>query len=464
MARLGSGGRWWRCARTSTRCRSTRRAAWTSSPSGRARCTPAATTGTRRCCSAPRASCRARAVDGEVRFIFQHAEELAPGGARDLVAAGVMEGVDFIYGCHLWTPLEYGKVAADARGRSWPRPTSSRPRSRAAAATAASPTPPIDTIAAAAEFVGSLQHIVSRRADPLAARRGHDRQLPRRRRAERDPGPRRRCAAPRARSTPALRERMPELIEEIGSGVCAAHGAEFELDFTFGYKPVVNDERATGLVRDVVGATSSPSSTRSWAATTSPPTWREAPGCYAFVGAGGEYPAPPPAVPDRRAGARDRDPAPCPGRAPSARGVRMKPLLGSRRRGGAGRPPAPPRRDALARRGAGRGARARARAASGADARRVLARRVRLARGRGRAQRLRAVRRPTACTSSPRATGRRCCCCTAGRAACGSSTGSSRCCADMRGDRARRCRATGSRSRPAGAATGSSTSPTRCTR
>ena len=49
---------------------------------------------------------------GELRFIFQHGEELAPGGARDMVAAGVMDGVDFIYGCHLWTPLEYGKVAA----------------------------------------------------------------------------------------------------------------------------------------------------------------------------------------------------------------------------------------------------------------------------------------------------------------------------------------------------------------
>src|SRR4051812_32282099 len=51
---------------------------------------------------------------GEVRFIFQHAEELAPGGARELVEAGVMEGVDFVYGCHLWTPLEYGRVAAMA--------------------------------------------------------------------------------------------------------------------------------------------------------------------------------------------------------------------------------------------------------------------------------------------------------------------------------------------------------------
>jgi len=55
---------------------------------------------------------RDRLPGGEIRFLFQPAEELAPGGARDLVAAGAVEGVDFIYGCHLWTPLEYGKVAA----------------------------------------------------------------------------------------------------------------------------------------------------------------------------------------------------------------------------------------------------------------------------------------------------------------------------------------------------------------
>ena len=68
-------------------------------------------------------------------------------------------------------------------------------------------------------------------------------------------------------------------------------------------------------------------------------------------------------------------------------------------------------------------ARARLRAGGGARARRVLARRLRLARRRGRAQRLRAVRRRTACTSSPPATVRRCCSCTAGRAASGSSCG-----------------------------------------
>ncbi|MDQ3377403.1 MAG: amidohydrolase, partial [Actinomycetota bacterium] len=49
-------------------------------------------------------------VDGEVRFVFQHAEELFPGGAEELVEAGVMDGVDAAVGIHLWSQLPVGKV------------------------------------------------------------------------------------------------------------------------------------------------------------------------------------------------------------------------------------------------------------------------------------------------------------------------------------------------------------------
>ena len=33
-------------------------------------------------------------ISGEIRFIFQHAEEVSPGGALDLVEQGVVDGVD----------------------------------------------------------------------------------------------------------------------------------------------------------------------------------------------------------------------------------------------------------------------------------------------------------------------------------------------------------------------------------
>ena len=116
---------------------------------------------------------------GEVRFIFQHAEELAPGGARELVSAGVMEGVDFIYGCHLWTPLAYGKVAAV------PGPFMAAADFFALTITgrgghAGLPHTAVDTIACAAELVGSLQHIVAAPDRPAGARGGHHRQPARR--------------------------------------------------------------------------------------------------------------------------------------------------------------------------------------------------------------------------------------------------------------------------------------------
>ena len=231
---------------------------------------------------------RAELRGGELRFIFQHAEELAPGGARDMVAAGVMEGVDFVYGCHLWTPLEYGKVAAV------PGPFMAAADFFTLTITgrgghAGLPHTAVDTVAAAAELVGSLQHIVARRIDPLqpavvtigsihagdapnvipgeAVLRGTTRSF-----------------------DPDVRARLPKLIEEIAAGVCAAHGAGHELDYQFGYKPVVNEARTTQLVRDCIEPDELFELDPIMGGDDFSAFQAEAPGCYAFIGAGGEYP------------------------------------------------------------------------------------------------------------------------------------------------------------------------------
>jgi amidohydrolase len=236
---------------------------------------------------AARVLAQAELSGGEVRFLFQHAEELAPGGARDMVAAGVMEGVDLVYGCHLWTPLEYGKVVA-------------RPGPFMAAADffrltitgrgghAALPHTAIDTVAAAAEVVTSLQHVVSRRIDPLrpavltvgSVRAGDAPNV--------IPGHAELTGTTRS-FDPDVRRRMPALIEQIARGVCAAHGAECELDFRFGYDPVVNDERATALVRAAIGEALGELEPIMGGDDFSA-FLDHAPGCYAFIGAGGAYP------------------------------------------------------------------------------------------------------------------------------------------------------------------------------
>src|SRR3954451_24925441 len=224
---------------------------------------------------------------GELRFIFQHAEELAPGGAQELVAAGVMEGVDFIYGCHLWTPLAYGKVGA-VPGPFMAAADFYRLRITGKGGHAGLPHTATDTIAAAAELVGSLQHIVSRRIDPLqpavvTVGSLHAGDAP-----NVIPGHAELTGTTRS-FDPEVREAIPKLIDEIARGVCAAHGAEHALDYRFGYKPVVNEERATQLVREAIGdrfvdlePIMGGDDFSALAA--------EAPGCYAFVGAGGEFP------------------------------------------------------------------------------------------------------------------------------------------------------------------------------
>ena len=47
---------------------------------------------------------------GTVKFIFQHAEEQPPGGAQEIVDAGVLEGVNEIYGLHIMPNLEVGSL------------------------------------------------------------------------------------------------------------------------------------------------------------------------------------------------------------------------------------------------------------------------------------------------------------------------------------------------------------------
>ena len=43
-------------------------------------------------------SAKQKDLAGELRFIFQHAEETPPGGAVEVIRAGVLDGVDEVFG------------------------------------------------------------------------------------------------------------------------------------------------------------------------------------------------------------------------------------------------------------------------------------------------------------------------------------------------------------------------------
>jgi amidohydrolase len=188
---------------------------------------------------------RAR-LHGEIRFFFQHAEERLPGGAEAMVAAGVMDGVEAVAGAHLWSENDVGRIAV-TYGPMMAAPDTFRIHVEGRGGHASRPHQTVDSLAVAAQIVINLQHLVARETDPMTsfvvsvcsmhAGRTHN------------------VISGEAtlegtvRSyDPALRERAEARIREIAEGVAAAHRARCRIEYTRGYRPVVNHEGLTRLL------------------------------------------------------------------------------------------------------------------------------------------------------------------------------------------------------------------------
>ena len=105
-------------------------------------------------------------VHGEIRFFFQPAEEVIESGARHFIDKGALAGVDAIFGLHLMSDLEVGKIAL----LGGPLMASMDEFAIAVIGSGghgAFPHQTRDALVVAASFVGELQTLVSRRVDPL---------------------------------------------------------------------------------------------------------------------------------------------------------------------------------------------------------------------------------------------------------------------------------------------------------
>jgi len=195
-------------------------------------------------------SARREQIRGEIRFLFQHAEEQAPGGAQEMVDAGVMEGVDWVIGAHLLSWIEYGKFGV-AYGPMMASSDNFSITVRGVAGHAAYPHQSVDAVAVSAQIITNLQHIVARYTDPLdrlvvSVTQIHggttNNILP----AEVKLGGTVRCF------NPELRTAVKEQMERIIRGITEAHGAEYEFSFEYGYRPVINDPAVTKIVEDAI--------------------------------------------------------------------------------------------------------------------------------------------------------------------------------------------------------------------
>ncbi|HSU79808.1 MAG TPA: amidohydrolase, partial [Candidatus Angelobacter sp.] len=229
-------------------------------------------------------------IPGEIHFIFQHAEELFPGGAEEMVQAGVMDSVDQVIGLHLWSPLEVGKIEI-AAGPMFAAPDEFKVTIYGKGGHAAQPHLTVDSIAIGAQVVTNLQHIVSRNVDPLdplvlsvtqfIAGTAHNV----------IPGSVYLNGTVRSFKS-ELREEVPALMERIIKGVTEAHGATYEFNYQKGYRPVINDKEVTAKLREALVEAFGEETIQEGVPTMGAEDFsgfqQKAPGTFFMVGAGNE--------------------------------------------------------------------------------------------------------------------------------------------------------------------------------
>lgn len=233
---------------------------------------------------------RREELGGEVRFLFQHAEELPPGGAEEMVKAGVLEGVDLVVGAHLWLPLQVGKVGVKV-GPLMASPDNFRITITGSGGHAAAPQQTIDSIAIAAQVITNLQHIVSRNVDPLEPAVVSVTRIVGGTTYNVIPSEVEIAGTVRT-FDPALRTRIPELMERVIAGITAAHGATYTFIVEPSYRPVINDAGASDLLRCAVvaaiGADALVEATPTMGGEDFSAYQQRAPGSFFFIGARNE--------------------------------------------------------------------------------------------------------------------------------------------------------------------------------
>lgn len=101
-----------------------------------------------------------------VRFVFQHGEEVAPGGAKDFVENGAVENVSACFGLHVSPRCASGQIGL-REGPAMACVGGFTAKVRGRGGHGAMPHETLDPMPAAASAILALQHIVSRRIPPM---------------------------------------------------------------------------------------------------------------------------------------------------------------------------------------------------------------------------------------------------------------------------------------------------------
>lgn len=193
---------------------------------------------------------KAGALPGRVRLIFQPAEEL-PGGAREVIAQGRMEGVDRVFALHCDPRLPVGQVGLRT-GAITAACDRVLVRLSGAGGHTARPHLTSDLVYALSKVVTELPAVLSRRVDPRSSLSLVWGRISAGSAANAIPDDGVAEGTVRCFDSEAWHQ-APELIREALNSVVYPYGAKAELCYQPGVPPTVNELDSVQMLRDACG-------------------------------------------------------------------------------------------------------------------------------------------------------------------------------------------------------------------
>lgn len=105
-------------------------------------------------------------LNGTIKIIHQHAEEVPPGGAKSILDSGKLDDLDAIFGIHV-LPMDPAGVVGYRSGYAFNGRSYFKLKIQGTGGHGSSPHTANDSIVAGAHFVTVVQTIISRRLNPM---------------------------------------------------------------------------------------------------------------------------------------------------------------------------------------------------------------------------------------------------------------------------------------------------------
>ena len=222
--------------------------------------------------------------NGTVRFIFQPAEE-GEGGARYMIEDGCLEGLDEIYGIHVWNYQPVGEVGVKD-GPVLAAADMFDIKIKGIGGHGAAPQGTVDSIVIASHLVQALQTIVSRNTNPLEStvisvgkiNGGHNFNI-----IADEVSLSGTARAYTEENRGLIKTRMKEIIQ----GIEKTYNAQITFDYKDGYPPTINHtepaEKVLKAAKQVVGSKAG-MPYLSMGGEDFAYYLKEKPGCFFFVG------------------------------------------------------------------------------------------------------------------------------------------------------------------------------------